>query len=664
MIEGERISISCPHLVAQTSRRPNGSDDSLAKLAPGLQFGDPSDADENLSRKLNLGPEKEAQNRTVKWFRNHVPLPLNRRPIKSQSDECIDAKIDEATDGVKPIWIGSASEPDDNDHADHAETFRHSQGENQADSRAKESDELEPAKWFIDELDQLVISKVSRYLAGKYTCLGEGKQSEILLDVLVDLTPPIEPTNQSAGENGTNQSSSSSSLEAANLYGQRLGVSNPMARAHEKPIEWASSNYRPADDQNEQQAWKASVGGQQWAPHDRPETDAAANRMDPNWPGTPSRRLKRFNEPKELLDRQIGLTNAPPTHVIKSDTVQPSDLKMISGFLYTSRQLHCPLDWGPPMDALLGSVCQSSSASASVASIRDALNREQADECRRFAGSLIGSALKGNAGAKLLRLGWLKDSKPIEFEPNGRARDKELNVKLISVFEHFRPLSTSATSSSAGDSGNSTTRGAPIEAHVEMGTNEAGEQHSEWARDGANRWSHWPPIWSQKLQIDGLRGQKNSTRYSCALSLRLGQLRALLARQLEGQTSGRDRHSQRSDKRRELLELMASRVGELDANPFVLLQTFSLSLLELKGKFDIATQPDRVELSRVGSNPSDDPESIATLARLKRPTGATETELGSSLVSHLSSLVSCRLISSRFLSHSLRLLGLILSRRF
>lgn len=43
-------------------------------------------------------------------------------------------------------------------------------------------------QWHINKFGELVINKVSKYFAGKYTCLYGGEQSELLLDVLTDNT--------------------------------------------------------------------------------------------------------------------------------------------------------------------------------------------------------------------------------------------------------------------------------------------------------------------------------------------------------------------------------------------------------------------------------------------------------------------------------------------
>lgn len=58
--------------------------------------------------------------------------------------------------------------------------------QSERDDEEEEEEEKEAAKWHINEFGELVINKVSQYFAGKYTCLTHGRQSEVLLDVLLD----------------------------------------------------------------------------------------------------------------------------------------------------------------------------------------------------------------------------------------------------------------------------------------------------------------------------------------------------------------------------------------------------------------------------------------------------------------------------------------------
>lgn len=83
-------------------------------------------------------------------------------------------------------------------------------GQNNTNNVQLRDKEQLASELYINEFGELVINKVSQYFAGKYTCLANHRQSEVLLDVLVN--------SQAANNVGSERALKLGSADQANAY--------------------------------------------------------------------------------------------------------------------------------------------------------------------------------------------------------------------------------------------------------------------------------------------------------------------------------------------------------------------------------------------------------------------------------------------------------------
>lgn len=215
VFEGSTISIRCPHHTEPSNAQPATLD---AQQPASLHFRSPDDS----SR--------------VKWFRNHVPLRnLNHSRAGSLTSQkgtyatshdaeptsvvaVVNADYTRAASEITELNLTTSSLPTElalssqlpkelnaveklvgqfdgptisEPPAEETERLVTSENVNEPTGSRKRINVLESGhtprtSLYINKIGELVINKVSKYLAGKYTCLFDGRQSEVLLDVSTD----------------------------------------------------------------------------------------------------------------------------------------------------------------------------------------------------------------------------------------------------------------------------------------------------------------------------------------------------------------------------------------------------------------------------------------------------------------------------------------------
>lgn len=231
MLEGSRVSLGCPHYAEAGGgaySRPGETIESQTAAAAPEHLGAPNTISAKEQQQFassgrlgHPGKNPSKNSLQVRWFRNHVPLMnVNRRhhQLEERADEpcaCATAAAGGADDLLElgyseqttellefeelnqTTGVGEGAEP----WRQQQHQRRRRQANNNHDSltSAQNVNELGGRKWdrqrqlapkdegdvwCVNEFGELVVNKVSRKLAGKYTCLVAGRESEILLDVL------------------------------------------------------------------------------------------------------------------------------------------------------------------------------------------------------------------------------------------------------------------------------------------------------------------------------------------------------------------------------------------------------------------------------------------------------------------------------------------------
>lgn len=206
--EGSTVRLSCPHVAAS----------------------------EPLSRKHQSTIKIDS----IKWFKNHVPLAnrkvfppdgreqrhddkgLSESTNQGEQLEVSDNFLDDHHDGTQAaaggnsdrkrsnLSIGSKQrhlEKDDARQLDfeqqqphqwavgadsHHQRLRrrHLMTRKRLNHQIRRQQQRRQHHWYVSQFGELVIGNVSRHLAGKYTCLFGGQQSEVVLDVLAVAARP------------------------------------------------------------------------------------------------------------------------------------------------------------------------------------------------------------------------------------------------------------------------------------------------------------------------------------------------------------------------------------------------------------------------------------------------------------------------------------------
>lgn len=392
VLEGSRIRIGCPH---------------NSRIAPGTSFA----AARRQLTSNNKGGQKQFATRggadsgattvgpRVKWFRNHVPLMnLNHfqhtnlfadsttGPQRASSGQLLAPTSESSSTGnTGRQW----SQDDDDDDA--AGETAPSANVNEPHRKDANMPGQQPA-WYVNNLGELVISEVSRYFAGKYTCLSGGRQSEVLLDVLADADGQQALASEQARAIGPKPSRDivgASNPKSGDSISGKLDFSADQRRvAGNEPIEKkegfesktgnAAAGSHLLGDQP-----SASIGQPEIGVHSlqRPDSDDdddespvdnnpsldESNSIITPKGGADGAALTAGNkeaEKIETLGRDIGESGTDelatnnnnnnkinvsqrrsrhPVHVVKSQAIQWADLKLVPGFLYTKQHLYCPV---------------------------------------------------------------------------------------------------------------------------------------------------------------------------------------------------------------------------------------------------------------------------------------------------------------------------------
>lgn len=480
-------------------------------------------------------------------------------------------------------------------------------------------------QWYINEFGELVINKATQYSAGKYTCLAGGRQSEVLLDVLMDSFPDkgseqaftmedvrferassdvkVEtsaPIQRMVPTSKTTESSSvsveASSTESSPLNYDDHGAGNgPIERNWQMPDSGGStkreSNSPKGDNENDYEATTKAENGNGLNPLSVDKDSSlsgpnsiktlegdAENKFEPGqarlFP-TDEMPAKSINGPSSLdmratLDDNTnwgdiwGLEDARlnskkinnatkwrfmpqyrhhPVHLVKTETIQAEDLKLVPGFLYTKHRLNCPVTGQKAhrehIHPLARALC-----SISVNWHGPKLSAGDTDKLKcyhlvkRLVAEILGGTWTesetgqqqhrhpGDCYDPLLEVEWFKNGERLEFDTNGRARDISLNLKLIDFFEQFSVTSnsTGADSTNNADAGTGN-REDSIEAGTEArDVRRAAEVLEAKPSSPSRPQIKWTcPLKGRTLEIDGVR-KESAGRYTCALRLSISKL--------------------------------------------------------------------------------------------------------------------------------------------
>lgn len=266
--------------------------------------------------------------------------------------------------------------------------------------------QLEPATdgWFVNEFGELVISRVSRYFAGKYTCLAAGRQSELMLNVLRLDEAGTEEEEGSGGNHGQQQRLDGSPTDRGESFDRPPADESELAEkfAKETTPEEPDKSLKAGGDYRSGSGRIAS-GGAESAGRRRPNGSGRgqdpAGKLDrgramgsartrvalegatlsplPVPAGTGAGTGGPFGAPpigqttteansnvgSHRADRRVELEPArrrmrPPLqspttttrphrrrqiHYVESETVGPAELRFIPGLLYTKQLFHCPV---------------------------------------------------------------------------------------------------------------------------------------------------------------------------------------------------------------------------------------------------------------------------------------------------------------------------------
>lgn len=398
-------------------------------------------------------------------------------------------------------------------------------------------------EWYINAFGELIISNVSQYWAGTYTCIVDGTERELVLHVLVasdssNYHHKIQDTNfkesldrhsksslvffdsdkassfdsnyqtndatQEAGRGSIEERKYTDELqERPKLLGQTNNLQG-LRDAHRLFDESGSSNNFPSNELDSITTTVGNVFGE--------ENEQQYNLKFAKSGQNLRLKVKPFAKPA-IRTRNISRSRRSfrrrPVHLIKSETILMEDLKLISGFLYTKQQLHCPVAGlnNILISRLADALCYSSN------NAKEALVEEQSllDNCRQLAHLIISSLLdignntisNVNRCSSLTDITWFRENRRLKFDRNGRGTDTKLNVKLIDIQEQI----------SAQDG-----------ARDKKNTN---NQDIIGPSSSIRSSSCLPP--TRKLEIDGIR-KSNTGHYTCAYKLNkstiLSKLRA------------------------------------------------------------------------------------------------------------------------------------------
>lgn len=408
---------------------------------------------------------RQLNNKRVKWFRNHVPIVnLNDSPpspssssygdltetLRDEQPETEAKTLDpNKTTELSKAFASRLGSPNlDSDFTEEDLTSWHEVGrfkssQDDGNELAEERklvdlNSVDPkgAQWHINKFGELVTDRVSKYLAGRYTCLADGRQTEVLLDVL-----PISGTGQQ--HEVQNQDSGQMRLRKRDRWAR---ASDDVAHLEITK----ESGFSVGDRFDDVDSPSSSVTASNLAAEsqvgwnfDAPRLAKPHNSLDLNGfqnDGQAAHSLLRQRVSSgPAIQHARGNHRAQHTqiHLVDSETVRAEDLKLIPGFLYTRQQLICPVSsFGTALsvdqiDSLSRGLCPMSLISNSSSKSQDA-DREACELlASRLTSWLVNSRHLFNCSSWPLELVWFKDGVKLEFDSaSGRVSNSDLDIKL------------------------------------------------------------------------------------------------------------------------------------------------------------------------------------------------------------------------------------------
>lgn len=510
----------------------------------------------------------------MKWFGNHVPLVNlnhlhygccdngnnynNNNKAIQQNDEALlsgeDAQITTIKITVKlnqtselstvtsseangnentEQWTGQPSEALEEDEADasssslsglrmasHEPEFTRENVNEQTTVRKDsnlEFGEQEPcqcngARWYVNKFGELIINRITADLAGKYTCLVLGKQSDLILHVVAidnssnspiarhrrtfedgmiivpateqsdisasQQTLPAADTDRGVGDdattwakasNGSRQSVTGSELRTStSAFPLKLvdtTISNLFDGDHKSVEEnllgsaadvSSLSQLKSVQDHTKvRETWDGQEVGNQSA-----SAAGLADKIIESEGVKSMRSIYERADPRAaplILDAKVWIK--APIQSVRLECIQPSYLKSIPSLIFTKQKLHCPIwrfeaEFRQNFVLTLGQTLCSSLGAREVESLWSGRRAfAHSSECHDLVGSFFSQMdtprSGDNCNASILELGWFKDGEQLEFDDGTGKGFAEGPASNVRLINFCDQLDTGAASVSS-----------------------------------------------------------------------------------------------------------------------------------------------------------------------------------------------------------------------